>query len=88
MASYSLRIKPSAARDLETLGTKADRRRVVDRIERLADDPRPRGCVKLTGADLFRVRQGRYRIVYEIRDAELVVLVIRVADRRDAYRSG
>ncbi len=44
--------------------------------------------MKLTGADLFRVRQGRYRIVYEIRDAELVVLVIRVADRRDAYRSG
>ena len=85
MARYSLRIKPSAARELETIGTKADRRRLIARIGRLAADPRPPGCMKLTRRALYRVRQGRYRIVYEVLDTELVVLVVRVADRRDAY---
>ena len=86
MAGYSLRIKPSAAREIEDIAGKADRRRVVERIERLAEEPRPRGCVKLVGGEHYRVRQGRYRIVYEIRDAELIVLVVRVGDRRDVYR--
>ena len=86
MAAYSLRIKPSAAREIEDIGGKADRRRVVERIERLAEEPRPPGCVKLAGGEHYRVRQGRYRIVYEVRDAELVVLVVRVGDRRDIYR--
>lgn len=86
MAGYSLRIKPSAASEIEDIAGKADRRRVVERIERLASEPRPRGCVKLAREGFYRVRQGRYRIVYEIRDAELIVLVIRVGDRRDVCR--
>ncbi|MFU8889844.1 MAG: type II toxin-antitoxin system RelE family toxin [Trueperaceae bacterium] len=86
MAGYSLRIKPSAAREIDDIDGQADRRRVVERIERLAEEPRPRGCVKLAGGEHYRVRQGRYRIVYEIRDAELIVLVIRAGDRRDVYR--
>ncbi len=86
MAGYSLRIKPSAAREIEDIGGTADRRRVVERIQRLGQEPRPRGCVKLAGGERYRVRQGRYRIAYEIRDAELIVLVIRVGDRRDVYR--
>ena len=86
MAGYSLRIKPSAAREVDDIGSTSDRRRGVDRIERLAEDPRPRGCVKLAREGYYRIRQGRYRIIYEIRDAELVVLVVRVGDRRDVYR--
>jgi mRNA interferase RelE/StbE len=86
VAAYSLRIKPSAAREIEDIGSRSDRRRVVERIERLASEPRSRGCVKLAREGYYRIRQGRYRIVYEIRDAELVVLVIRVGDRRDVYR--
>ncbi len=86
MASYRLTIKPSAAKELAEIPTKRDRQRVVARIERLAAEPRPAGCVKLTGSDRYRIRQGRYRIVYEVRDAELIVLVVRVGDRRDAYR--
>ena len=86
MAGYSLRIKPSAAREIEDVDGRADRRRVVARIERLAEEPRPRGSVELAGGERYRVRQGRYRIVYEIRDAELIVLVIGVGDRRDVYR--
>ncbi|MBW6457120.1 MAG: type II toxin-antitoxin system RelE/ParE family toxin [Trueperaceae bacterium] len=86
MAGCSLRIKPSAASEIDDIAGKADRRRVVERIERLAEEPRPRGCVKLAGGEHYRVRQGRYRIVYDIRDAELIVLVIRVGDRRDVHR--
>jgi mRNA interferase RelE/StbE len=52
----------------------------------LADDPRPPGCEKLSGEDKYRVRQGNYRILYEIADADLVVTVIRVGNRRDVYR--
>jgi mRNA interferase RelE/StbE len=86
VAGYSLRIKPSAAREIDGIGRGSDRRRVVERIERLASEPRPRGCVKLAREGFYRVRQGRYRIVYEVRDAELIVLVISVGDRRDVYR--
>ncbi len=86
MAGYSLRIKSSAAREIEDIDGKADRRRVVERIERLAEEPRPRGCVKLAREGFYRVRQGRYRIVYEVRDAALIVLVVRVGDRRDIDR--
>ncbi len=87
MVRYDLRINASAAHELDGVGTKADRRSLVRRMERLADDPRPPGCAKLTGRGLYCVRQGRYRIVYEVRDAEIVVLVIRIGDRRDVYRA-
>lgn len=86
MAAYRLVIKASAARDIDVIATPADRRRVVERVQQLAVDPRPPGCVELTGGDRYRVRQGRYRVVYEVRDQELVVVVVRVGDRRDVYR--
>lgn len=86
MASYSLRIKKSAIKDIEAIATKADRRRIIGRIESLADDPRPPGARKLSGHEHYRIRQGRYRILYTIRDAELIVYVVRVADRKDVYR--
>ena len=86
MARYSLRFKESVAKDLRRL-PKKDVSRILKRIESLANDPRGPGSEKLTGRDIYRVRQGRYRILYEIRDDELIVLlVMRVAHRRDAYR--
>ena len=63
-----------------------DRRRIVARIRALAVDPRPPGHEKLTGEEKYRVRQGNYRILYEIMDADLVVSVVRVGNRRDVYR--
>ena len=84
MARYSLRFKNSVAKDLRTI-PKRDVQALLKRIQALADEPRPRGCEKLTSADVYRVRQGRYRILYEIRDDVLIVLVIRVAKRSDAY---
>ena len=86
MARYSLRIKKSARKELESIATRADRRRIVKRIQALADDPKPRGSKKLSGLERYRIRQGRYRILYTIRDTELVVYVIKIADRKDVYR--
>ncbi len=87
MASYSVQIKPSAAREIEAVDQKKDRQRIVASILALAEEPRPVGCEKLAGqGDRYRIRVGRYRIVYSIADAELVVLVVRVADRKDVYR--
>jgi mRNA interferase RelE/StbE len=64
-ANYKLGIKPSAAKELESLGTKKDREKIVSRINTLAKDPRPNGSEKLAGEpNSYRVRQGNYRIVY------------------------
>jgi mRNA interferase RelE/StbE len=87
VARYRLSIKASAARELEAVDRKGDRQRLVTRIQGLATDPRPPGCEKLAGhADRYRVRQGSYRVVYSVDDAEHVVTVFKVGHRRDVYR--
>ena len=89
MAVFEIRIVPAAAKELDGLPRKKDRQAVVRRILSLAEDPRPAGCVKLSGKEpLYRVRQGSYRIVYAIEDDHLVVIVIRVADRKEVYAKG
>ncbi len=85
MASYRLVIKPSAAREIEDLPQR-DRRRVVERIQSLALNPRPMGCERLSGRDQYRVRQGDYRIPYEVHDFEIVVVVVKVGHRHEVYR--
>ena len=85
MASYSLFIKPSAAKEIEAV-PKPDRRRIVAKIMSLSSDPRPPGCEKLSGHDQYRIRQGNYRILYEIHDLKLIVVVVKVGHRRDVYR--
>ena len=86
MASYELVFKKSVAKDLREL-PKVDVKRILQRIRTLADDPRPPGCEKLSGQERYRIRQGVYRIVYEIDDNVLIVLVVKVGHRRDVYRS-
>lgn len=87
MASYRVLIKPSAAKEIEAVGQKKDRRRIIAGIQGLADDPRPPGCEKLSSERArYRVRVGRYRIVYSVGDAELIVVVVRVGHRKDVYR--
>jgi mRNA interferase RelE/StbE len=85
VASYSVLIKTSAVKELEHLPDKP-RRQIAKRIQSLGDDPRPAGCQKLIAKDLFRIRQGDYRVVYSIEDAVLTVLVVRIAHRSDVYR--
>lgn len=85
MAGYSLRIKPSAARELEVVPSK-DRTRIVSKIRRLATDPRPSGAEKLSGRDKYRLRQGDYRILYAIDDHDLTVVIVKIGHRREVYR--
>jgi mRNA interferase RelE/StbE len=87
MASYELSFKKSVARDLRAF-PKQDVKRIMQRIRALAYDPRPPGCEKLSGEERYRVRQGAYRIVYEIEDRRLTVVVVRIGHRRDVYRKG
>jgi mRNA interferase RelE/StbE len=85
MARYELRVKPSVAKDLRGI-PKADIKRILGRMTALCADPRAPGCEKLGGHELYRVRQGVYRIVYSIDDAQVVVEVVRVGHRGDVYR--
>jgi mRNA interferase RelE/StbE len=87
VARYSLRIKKSARKELESIATRVDRRRIVERIDSLADNPRPPGALKLSGLERYQIRQGRYRILYTIEDAVLVIHVIKIGDRKNVYRS-
>ncbi len=86
MASYRVFIKPSAASEIEAISRKVDRRRLVQRIAQLADDPRPAGSQKLSGHARYRLRQGPYRIVYSVSDEDRVVYVVKVGHRKDVYR--
>ena len=86
MERYRVFIKTSALKEIEAIGQKADRQRIVRRIRGLAADPRPPGCEKLSGRDRYRLRQGKYRIVYSIEDENLVVYVVKVGHRKDVYR--
>ncbi len=85
MAVYKLFFKKSVQKDFDTI-PKKDLRRILNRIEALTEDPRPPGCEKLTGQERYRLRQGRYRIVYSIQDDELTVWVVKVGHRKQIYR--
>ena len=85
MESYRLEIKRSAAKEIGDL-RKADCQRVVARIQLLASNPRPHGCEKLSGAEKYRIRQGDYRILYEIVDSTKLVIIVKVGNRKEAYR--
>jgi mRNA interferase RelE/StbE len=85
VAACSLDIKKSAAKELAALPGK-DCARVVARIEDLAADPRPHGAEKLTADEKYRVRQGNYRILYQIDDRAKRVTVVKIGDRKEAYR--
>jgi mRNA interferase RelE/StbE len=86
MASYELVFKKSVAKDLRAFPG-ADIKRIMQRIRELAENPRPPGCEKLSGAERYRVRQGVYRIIYEIQDNILKVVVVKVGHRREVYRA-
>ncbi|MGD9730430.1 MAG: type II toxin-antitoxin system RelE/ParE family toxin [Nitrospiraceae bacterium] len=84
--TYQVRFTPAADRQLRNLDRQFQTQ-VFRRIEKLADDPRPPGVEKLEGEEtIYRVRTGNYRILYTINDKALVVLVIRVGDRKEVYR--
>ncbi|MGA7172863.1 MAG: type II toxin-antitoxin system RelE/ParE family toxin [Candidatus Dormiibacterota bacterium] len=84
---YQVRYDPKALKELSKLD-KPVARRIVGAVDRLKADPRPRGARPLVDfPDLWRLRLGDYRVIYTIRDAELLVLALRIAHRRGVYRS-
>ena len=86
MTRYSVAISRTAERQLKRL-PRADRERVAQTVAKLAIDPRPSGARKLTGYDdVFRVRTGRYRVIYSIEGTSLIVLVLKIGHRKDVYR--
>lgn len=85
MAAYKVHFRESVEKDLSTI-PKRDLKRILQRIKMLEDNPRPSGCEKLTGQERYRVRQGKYRIVYSIQDYELTVWIVKVGHRKDIYR--
>ena len=85
MASYNILLTKSAAKEPKRVPPK-DRQLIVTKIRALADNPRPTGAEKLSGDDKFRIRQGDYRILYEIIDQDLIVTVVRIGDRREVSR--
>ncbi|MCI0403248.1 MAG: type II toxin-antitoxin system RelE/ParE family toxin [Acidobacteria bacterium] len=82
---YQVIIRPPAEKDFRSL-PKGDQVRVGRRIQLLTDTPRPPGCKKLGEPGIFRVRQGDYRVIYQVDDAQRIVQVLRIAHRREAYR--
>ena len=85
MSMYEIVFTRSARKELAALSTKLQSR-VLQAIEPLRDDPRPHGSKKLKGTtNTFRIRVGEYRVVYEVSDKELTVLIVRIRHRKDAY---
>ncbi len=85
MAAYKVFFKKSVEKDFTAI-PKNNLKKILERIEALAEDPRPPGCEKLTGQQRYRLRQGRYRILYSIQDDELTVWVVKDGHRKDIYR--
>ena len=86
MASYRLQIKASAAKEIAAIAARPERRRIVEKIGKLAVDPRGRGAMKLAGYDnRYRIRLGDYRIIYLMEDADKVVTIFKVGHRKDVY---
>jgi len=86
MGAFKVFFKKSVEKDLSEIAKK-DLKKIIARISALADNPRPPGCEKLTGSERYRIRQGHYRILYSIQDHELTIWVVKVAHRKDVYKT-
>ena len=85
MAEYKVYFRESVEKDFRVI-SKKDLKKILRRIELLTTEPRPHGCEKLTGQERYRIRQGRYRIIYSIQDDGFTVWIVKVAHRKDIYR--
>jgi mRNA interferase RelE/StbE len=84
--AYSVLLAPPAERQLKALA-EATQKRIITRLKTLRHNPRPQGVKKLAGeGNLYRIRDGSYRIIYTIQDKELIVLVVKIGDRKEVYR--
>jgi mRNA interferase RelE/StbE len=85
MEKYKITFKKSVSKDLKFV-PKSDVKKILLKVDSLAVNPRREGAVKLSGQEMYRIRHGLYRIIYEIRDRELVIQVIKIGHRSDVYK--
>ncbi|OIP92323.1 MAG: addiction module antitoxin [Syntrophobacteraceae bacterium CG2_30_61_12] len=85
MAVYEIFFKESVWKDIHKIPNK-DLKSILRKIRELSENPRPVGCEKLTGQNRYRLRQGRYRMVYSIQDKALTIWVVAIGHRKDVYR--
>jgi mRNA interferase RelE/StbE len=85
MAKYKIEFKKSASKELNNLPSN-DLKKIIKKIQNLADNPRPANCKKLTGEEKYRIRGGNYRILYLIEDDVLIIYIVKIGHRRDVYR--
>jgi mRNA interferase RelE/StbE len=85
MAEYEIFFKESVWKDFKKI-PKNEVKKIFEKIKKLGDNPRSMGCEKLSDQELYRIRHGRYRIVFSIQDTELTIWVIKVGHRKDIYR--
>jgi mRNA interferase RelE/StbE len=85
MEKYKITFKKSVSKDLKSV-PKSDVKKILLKVDSLAVNPRREGAVKLSGQEMYRIRQGLYRIIYEIRDSELVIQFIKIGHRSDVYK--
>lgn len=85
--AYEVRLTPAAQRELKAFEAPIQRQ-LLKRLASLAKNPRPKGLEKLSGGEgLYKIRSGNYRIIYTIHDRELLVVVVRIGDRKEVYRN-
>ncbi len=85
MGRYRVVFRKSITRDMRRIPNR-DLRRILDAIDALSEDPRPPGVEKLSGQERYRVRKGDYRIIYEVKDDQVIVVVVKIGHRKDVYR--
>lgn len=84
--AYSILLAPPVERQIKSL-TDSVQNRIVKRLKSLRENPRPQGVKKLAGEeDFYRIREGDYRIIYTIQDKKLIVLVVKIGNRKEVYR--
>ena len=85
MVKYKIEIKKSAVKEIKKLPAR-DIKKILEKIYSLADNPRSQNCIKLSADEKYRIRIGAYRVLYEIKDKLLVVIVVNIAHRKDVCR--
>lgn len=85
MGKYKIEFKKTAVKELKSIPDK-DIKKIITKIKLLEENPRPNGCIKLTGKEQYRIRQRNYRILYSIEDDRLIIFVVKIAHRKNVYR--
>ncbi|HPR65065.1 MAG TPA: type II toxin-antitoxin system RelE/ParE family toxin [Thermoanaerobaculia bacterium] len=86
MGNYKIVFKSSAIKELEEIALKKDRNALITSISSLSDNPRPRGCKKMTSRSAFRIRKGIYGVIYQVDDERQLVKIFKIGKRREVYR--